>query len=556
MFLPSSLVLAALSSILLPAVLGGPTVKTTSGVYVGVHDAQNEVDVFLGLRFADAPLARFTPAQRVSKTPKGPQAADAFGDDCPQLPSGSISVAGVLPGPPLRGLNQSEDCFFANVWRPAGTSPKDKLPILVYIFGGGYFSGSGSEWNGTSLVRRSVATQKPMIYITFNYRTGTMGFIGSAQVPVGALNAGLQDQRDALRWIQDNAAAFGGNGSRITISGESAGGSSVHMHLLYPDTQRTFRAGISSSGTALVEPTPACEWHDRPGGAYDLLGNVTGCGVGAGSFECLQNIPFETFWPLALTTYITPDGSLPPWVPCKGPPGSLIEEHPVKKVLKGDFLNVPIVTGTNLNEGNFVIGLSFLPYLNFTTQPPLAEENSILRAYFAAQATNFKTVSNGTLDKLVDLYYAHSDYNLANSSVYNRAAQFTTDYDFLAPQRLFLEVASAEKRKQDVWAYSFQQVLPGMPDFLGAFHTSDLYYLDIGFTPIPTGPLKLQMQDFYISFVNDLTPRSDWPKYNQTSRLAMRFLEGAVGPVVDTVRRNQTDFLNQVDVMEEFGRFG
>ncbi|KAJ7093132.1 Alpha/Beta hydrolase protein [Mycena epipterygia] len=393
-------------------------------------------------------------------------------------------------------------------WRPAGISAKEKLPIL----GGGYFSGSGSEWDGTSLVRRSVATKKPFIFITFNYRTGVLGFIGSAYALPSALNVGLQDQRDALRWIQDNAEAFGGDGSRITISGESAGRSSVHMHYLYPDSRRTFRAGISSSGTSLVENTPACEWHDRPGGAYNILGNITGCGTGPGSFECLQNMPFDTFWPLALTTYQAPAGSLPPWsVTCKGPQGSLIDEYPVKKVIGGDFLNLPIITGTNRNEGNFVIGTTFLDMI---PQPPIELENSLLSGFIAGQATNFKNVSQDTIVKLLDLY-SHPTDNLSNSTLYNRAAQFETDYAFLAPHRLFLKTASAEKRKQDVWAYSFQQHLPGAPDFFGG---DDLYYLDMGFSPVPSQNLKLQMQDFYISFVNDLNPGTFWPKYAEQSK--------------------------------------
>ncbi|KAJ7732164.1 Alpha/Beta hydrolase protein [Mycena metata] len=187
------------------------------------------------------------------------------------------------------GSNQSEDCFFVNVWRPAGTSAKDRLPILVSIFGGGYFSGSSSECNATSLVRRSVATKKPMIFINFNYRTGVFGFLGSASTPAIALNVGLQDQRDALRWIQNNAEAFG----RESLMNLRVCGSSVHMHLVYPDSQRTFRAAISSSGTSLVANTPACALNDRPGGAYVRLGNITNCGVGPGSFECLQNIPFN-----------------------------------------------------------------------------------------------------------------------------------------------------------------------------------------------------------------------------------------------------------------------
>ncbi|KAJ7016402.1 Alpha/Beta hydrolase protein [Mycena alexandri] len=544
MFLHSSLLFLAVS--VLPTVLGGtgPAVNTTSGFYVGVHDAQNEVDVFLGLRFAKAPLARFTPTTPISEAPEGPQTALAFGADCPQLPA-PLTSAGIPGGPPLRGSNRSEDCFFRE-----RTSTKVRLPILVSIFGGGYFLGSGSEWNGTSLVRRSVATKKPMIFINFNYRTGVFGFIGSAQAPSLALNAGLQDQRDALRWIQNNAEAFGGDGSRITITGESAGGSSVHMHLLYPDSQRTFRAGISSSGTSLGENTPACAWHDRPGGAYNILGSITGCGAGSGSFKCLQDIPFDTFLPLALTTYSPPGGGLPPWGPCKGPKGSLIDEYPAKKVIDGDFLNVPIVTGTNLNEGNFLVGTTFI---DITPQPSIDEENSILSGFIGGQATNFRNVSQETLDKIIDLY-AHPTDNLSNSSLSNRAAQFATDYLFLAPNRLFLEVASA--RKQEVWAYSFQQPLAGFPDFLGAFHTSDLYYLDIGFSPVPIGQLTSQLQDFYIAFTNDLTPGSDWPKYEENSKVAMRFLEGEVGVITDTVRRNQTNFFNQVDLMEEFGRFG
>ncbi|KAJ7708314.1 Alpha/Beta hydrolase protein [Mycena rosella] len=327
------------------------------------------------------------------------------------------------------------------------------------------------------------------------------------------------------------------------------------MHYLYPDSRRTFRAGISSSGTSLVLNTPACEWHDRPGGGYNILGNITGCGIGTGSFKCLQDLPFDTFWPLALTTYQPPavGTPIPPWsVTCKGPEGSLIDEYPAKKVVNGDFLNLPIITGTNQNEGNFVIGTSFLDMI---PQPPIELENSLLSGFIEAQAANNKNVSQDTITKLLDLYSNPTD-NLSNSTLYNRAAQFETDYSFLGPQRLFLETASAEERKQDVWAYSFQQHLPGSPDFLGAFHTSDLYYLDMGFSPVPAQRLKAQIQDFYISFVNDLNPGTYWPKYTEESKIAIRLLDGEVRPIADTVRRTQTDFLNQVEVMEEFGRFG
>ncbi|KAJ6585587.1 Alpha/Beta hydrolase protein [Mycena capillaripes] len=541
--------LLALAFSVFPTALGGtgPFVNTTSGFYAGVHDAQNHVDVFMGIPYALA-SKRFAPAIPIANPPTGLQSAIAFGADCPQLPA-LLAIAGFPAGPPLRGANQSENCFFVNVWRPSGISTKEKLPILADIYGGHYFAGSGSEWNGTSLVRRSVATKKPFIFVNFNYRVGVFGFIGSAQAPLSALNVGIQDQRDALRWIQDNAEAFGGDGARITIAGESAGGGSVHLHYLYPDSRRTFRAGIYSSGTALLSSTPACEWHDRPGGAYNILGNITGCGTGVGSFECLQNIPFDTFLPLALETYRTPDGSLPPWAVCVGPQGSLIDEYPAKKVIDGDFLDLPILTGTNRNEGNFLVGTTFL---ELTPQPPPDLENSLLSAFIAGHATNFKNASQETLATLLDLY-AHPTDSLSNSSLYNRAAQFETDYSRLGPQRLFLKTAS---RKQNVWVYLWEQTVPGAPDFLGSFHTSDLYYLNMGFSTIPTSKLVPQLQDIYISFVNDLNPGRFWPKYTEESKIAMRLLDGAVGPIVDSVRRTQTDFLNQARVMRQFGRFG
>jgi hypothetical protein len=220
-----------------------------------------------------------------------------------------------------------------------------------------------------------------------------------------------------------------------------------------------------------------------------------------------------------------------------------------------------------------VIGTSLL---ELTPQPPIDFENTILSGFIAAQATNFKNVSQATLSKLLDLY-AHPTDDLSNSTLFDRATQFETDYSFLGPQRLFLKTASAEERKQDVWAYSFQQHLPGSPDFFGgeeppskfspfvsgvdfllrtAFHTSDLYYLDMGFPIGPAQKLKSQIQDIYISFVNDLSPGIFWPKYAEESKIVMRLQDGSLSPIVDTVRRNLTDFLNQVDVMEEFGRFG
>ncbi|KAK7014014.1 Alpha/beta-hydrolase [Favolaschia claudopus] len=553
---PSSLFLAiSLSAILVSSTASStpPVINTSSGTYVGLYDAANGTDVFKGIRYA-APPKRFTQAMPILKAPKETQSALEFGNDCAQAPP--LVVAGVPYGPPIQGRNSTEDCLFLNIWRPShvsnGTFTTEKSPVLVYIHGGGLSTGAGSEWDGTSLVRRSVATKKPIIYISINYRLGFLGFIGGAQVPATSSNVGYHDQRAALRWIQDNAASFGGDSSRVTISGESAGALSVHTHLFYPDSRRTFHGAIAASGGLLAGTTPDCTYNDRPGGAYDLLGNFTGCGTGKGSFECMQNMPFDKFWPLANKIYDVPNFHM--WVPCKGGKGSLIDEFPINKFLRGDFLNLPVMTGTTRNEGNLLINTTFL---ELDPQPSVAVQNIYLSAVVSGQATNFHNVSQETIDKIVSLYADVPD-KLSNSSLYNRAAQLVTDYAGLAPQRLFLESALAAKdSKRNLWAYEFDQEPPNLPSFLGAFHSVDLYYLNMGFPHIKEDDqLLTTFQDYWISFVNGGDPGKLWPRYSADNKKVLRLAEGKIGVQADTRQREQTDYFNQVDVLREFGRFG
>ncbi|KAJ7586207.1 Alpha/Beta hydrolase protein [Mycena floridula] len=200
------------------AVIASPRIQTSSGVYIGATDTVSQIDSFKGLRYAESP-SRFSPAQYPTDKLETEQSAVDFGDDCPQFPTIPFNFVDI--GPPLKGANQSEDCLYLNVslttsfqgyethtflpwiWRPSATSTEDSLPILVYI-----------------------------------HRIGSLGFLGSVQLPIESLNLGQQDQRLALRWIQDNARSFGGDPERVTIWGESAGAASVHLHYLYPDSKK------------------------------------------------------------------------------------------------------------------------------------------------------------------------------------------------------------------------------------------------------------------------------------------------------------------------------
>ncbi len=143
----------------------------------------------------------------------------------------------------------SEDCLFVNVWRPAGAAPAAKLPVMVWIHGGAFVFGSGS-WPGTSGVKFA---RQGVILVTFNYRLGRLGFFAfpalSREHPDELKgNYGYMDQIAALKWVQQNIAAFGGDPNNVTIFGESAGGVSVHTHLTSPLSRGLFQKAISESG--------------------------------------------------------------------------------------------------------------------------------------------------------------------------------------------------------------------------------------------------------------------------------------------------------------------
>lgn len=153
-------------------------------------------------------------------------------------------------------LTAQLDCLTLDVVRPSGTCTDDKLPVFVWIYGGGFDAGGSADprYNTSYLVNASVAIQKPMIAVSINYRIGGWGFLGSREVAAaGALNIGLFDQRLALKWIQENIGAFGGDPERVTIAGESAGGFSTGYHLVGFDGENEglFRAAILESGNAL-----------------------------------------------------------------------------------------------------------------------------------------------------------------------------------------------------------------------------------------------------------------------------------------------------------------
>ncbi len=218
---------------------GAPRVRIDAGQLEGV--TQDTVVSFKGIPFAAAPVGdlRWRPPQPV-KSWSGVRKADAFGADCMQVPFPSDAA-------PL-GVKPAEDCLYVNVWKPASAAGT-KLPVFVWIYGGGFVNGGSSPavYDGSAFAKQGV------VFVSFNYRLGRFGFFAhpalTAEQPAGPhANYGIMDQIAALKWVQRNIGAFGGDPHNVTICGESAGGISVHFLMTSPAATGLFQRAIVQSG--------------------------------------------------------------------------------------------------------------------------------------------------------------------------------------------------------------------------------------------------------------------------------------------------------------------
>ncbi len=197
---------------------------------------------FKGVPFAKPPLGqlRWKPPQPLARW-QGVRQATSYGPDCMQEPfPGDAAPLGVTP---------SEDCLYVNVWLPAKAPGGKQLPVMVWIYGGGFVNGGGSPqvYDGSQFARQGI------VLVSFNYRLGILGFFAhpalTAEQPrFPAVNYGIMDQIAALKWVQRNIAAFGGDPHNVTIFGESAGGMSVNMLLTSPLVRGLFQKAIIESG--------------------------------------------------------------------------------------------------------------------------------------------------------------------------------------------------------------------------------------------------------------------------------------------------------------------
>jgi para-nitrobenzyl esterase len=307
-----------------------PTIQVTGGEIRGVIN--DGVASFKAIPFAAPPVG---PLRWKSPQPVIPWTGVRDADQYGPAPMQSTLLATLMGGKP------SEDCLYLNVWTTA-KSPDERRPVMVWIYGGGFITGATSAafYDGAAFARRGV------VLVSIAYRVGPFGFLAhpelSAESGKGSGCYGIQDQIAALRWVQDNITHFGGDPSRVTIFGESAGGISVAILAASPPARGLFHRAISESGGSMAPIKPAA---DQPGGLIPSLAYAESCGkkfladlgvpdiqfARALSADRIQSIKLTPCWPVA--------------------DGQTIVGDPYKLYEEGRFNDTPILIGSNSDDG-------------------------------------------------------------------------------------------------------------------------------------------------------------------------------------------------------------
>ena len=247
--------------------------------------------------------------------------------------------------------NETEDCLTMSVMRPQGTALDAKLPVLFWIYGGGFELGSPQPYNASVLIPRAMMQDKPFVFVAVNYRLGGFGFLGGSEVLAdGSANLGLLDQRMGLEWVADNIAAFGGDAEAVTLWGESAGSISVFHQLALYNGNNTykgyplFRAAIMNSGSIL--PLDSVDGA-KARTVFDTVVEAAGCSSAASQdkLACLRGVDYVTYLNAtnSVPSYLSYDSIALNYVP--RPDGKILTASTDVLAQSGKYAAVPLIIG-------------------------------------------------------------------------------------------------------------------------------------------------------------------------------------------------------------------
>jgi para-nitrobenzyl esterase len=411
----------------------------------------------------------------------------------------------------------SEDCLRVNVWAPDGIADR-ALPVIVWLHGGGFWRGSGSEYRGEALV-----PDANVVLVTVNYRLGPLGFLVhpalAAEHPNETSgNYGFLDQRFALRWVKDNIFAFGGDPDNVVLAGQSAGGISVCMHLVAPESEGLFHAAIVQSGAStLIQSVEKGAAQGRE------LEQLVGCVEASDTSACSRAA--DTALVVAALPPPHPLG-LPgtTWGPVAD--GVTIPVSPIEAFQNDRFAHVPMLLGTNRDEGTFFVNLTGLLDIDRATYE---DTLSVLAPTL------------GTDEATLAEMYPVDDYP---KPAWALAAAFAEAKLNCPARRIARVVANAGA---GTFLYHFEEAAADSP--LGASHGAELPFLFTASFQATQEPLALAMRAFWGRFAENHDPNqpgaTPWPPYDGVSdeHLALSAAAVATG---SGLRREHCDFWDRI----------
>lgn len=490
---------AALTAAIAAAMYGAlPTqIHTASGVVEGARSADGKVAVFEGIPFAAPPIGklRWQAPQPVAAW-EGVRTATAFGARCMQAPIYSDMI--------FRDPGPSEDCLYLNVWTPAH-SAEANLPVMVWIYGGGFAAGAASEprQDGSKLAEKGV------VVVSMNYRLGVFGFFAHPELakesPEHASgNYGLLDQAAALNWVHKNIAAFGGNPGKVTIFGESAGSISVSAQMASPLSKNLISGAVGESGSMfmLIARTMPLEEAEQQGSRFAAA-------VGAADLAALRAMPAKElldaaqqqrskfrFWP-------TVDGYFLP-------------EQPKEIYAEGKQAHVALLAGWNTDEQSTA---AF-----FGRRPETME----------SYAARVKALYGKDADEVLKLYPAGNEEQMKQS-----AGALAGDR-FIAYSTWRWIEDQIKTGESAVYRYHFEQAPPQPAGTAsrGAYHSADIEYvfetLDSKNLPWTDADRKLSdiISSYWTNFAKNGDPNGHglpkWPEDTKSDGYeVMHLVEGA-----------------------------
>ncbi|CAJ1070932.1 bile salt-activated lipase-like [Xyrichtys novacula] len=471
----------------------------------------SRMDVFRGIPFADVP-ERFQKPQRHPGW-DGVMKVTEFKPRCMQVNLLMSDTRG------------SEDCLYLNIWVPHGSSVSKNLPVMVWIYGGGFLAGGsmGANFLDNYLYDgQEIADRGNVIVVTLGYRVGTLGFLSTGDPELPG-NFGLWDQHAAIAWVHRNIRSFGGDPDNITIFGESAGAASVSFQTLTPHNKGLIKRAISQSGVAV------CPWaiNENPRRYAEEIALRVNCPTDDSMAACLK---------LADPVALTLAGSLSI---TSSPDNPIVNNLLLSPVVDGDFLpdepqklfhnaaEIDYIAGVNDMDGHLFTGLDVPSINSHLVETPIEDVKRLLAAY----------TKEGGEPALAEAYstYSHSWGSSPNKeAVKTTIVDIGTDYIFLVPTQaaLYLHAANATTGRTYSYVFSQPNRMGGIgrpyPSWMGADHADDLQYM-FGkpfSTPLGYWPSHRDVSGYMINYWTNFAKTGDpnkgervpvtWPEFTSS----------------------------------------